>query len=555
MKIKVFIASMLLGLSAFSALAQGYKDGIEFYNVEDYTNAEELLQRNLNAAGTDKALSYYYLGQINLHYGRWSKDTSAKTKYLADAKSYFDKGIAANPACAYNYVGLGGMALLKGDLKGAEAQFKLAEKNAKKDSGVASAIAREYYDANPTTYAKQIAKYIETAGKWNKNDATRFILQGDMEADKSQWSKSAEFYEQALYFDNDNIEAQIKNAKTYRTVNPGYTTQLLEGLLQQHPTSAIVQRQLAENYTTNRAYDKAINIYSTLVENPNHFVQDEVRYTNLLLFNNRAEDALASARALDAKSDDGSNGKFIANRFIFYSLAQLQRWDEAVAAGKKFFDLSATSTDYIERDYSTYCNVLTSAGNTAEALSTLKNAVEIFPENVDFKRMLGNSYYSNDNYDAAIETLLPLATGDKANYSDFYSLGRCYFWKANSQEGEAKDASIRSAVQWFDRAIELDGTNINALYFKARTLKAKYGTQMNIEAFNAFNDAVNLADSKVREGSDKNKYKSVYIDGYNYMGLYYLQQGDKANAKMYLQKQLDFDPEASRMERVACYRK
>ena len=85
MKGKFLIAALLLAGASFSSFAQGYKDGIEFYKIDDLDNAKDLLMRNLNDGQTDKAKAYYYLGQIALHQG----DASG-------AASYFDKGVAAD---------------------------------------------------------------------------------------------------------------------------------------------------------------------------------------------------------------------------------------------------------------------------------------------------------------------------------------------------------------------------------------------------------------------------------------------------------------------------
>ena len=54
MKIKFLIASLVLGAS-ISSYAQGYKDGIEYYKIDQLDNAKELLNRNLNDASTNKA--------------------------------------------------------------------------------------------------------------------------------------------------------------------------------------------------------------------------------------------------------------------------------------------------------------------------------------------------------------------------------------------------------------------------------------------------------------------------------------------------------------------
>jgi hypothetical protein len=67
MKRKFFFASLMLMGASLMMNAQGYKDGIEYYKVDKLDNAKELLERNLNAASTDKAEAFYYLGQISLH--------------------------------------------------------------------------------------------------------------------------------------------------------------------------------------------------------------------------------------------------------------------------------------------------------------------------------------------------------------------------------------------------------------------------------------------------------------------------------------------------------
>ena len=91
MKIKFLIASLVLGAS-ISSYAQGYKDGIEYYKIDQLDNAKELLNRNLNDASTNKAESYYYLGMIEFHKGN-----------LAGAKADFDKGVQADANNPYNY--------------------------------------------------------------------------------------------------------------------------------------------------------------------------------------------------------------------------------------------------------------------------------------------------------------------------------------------------------------------------------------------------------------------------------------------------------------------
>ncbi|MDE7375562.1 MAG: hypothetical protein K2N16_01805, partial [Muribaculaceae bacterium] len=158
MKIKHLLAGaiMCLGLSAF---ADGYTDGIDYYKAGQYGNARTLLNRNLNSAGDAQALVHYYLGQIDLI------DCNK-----AEAKANFAKGIKIDPNNAYNYVGLGALALLNGNDKQADEYFNQALKVGKKNNEITVDIARAYFNADPVKYAKDVTKYLDQAHKDSKHN-------------------------------------------------------------------------------------------------------------------------------------------------------------------------------------------------------------------------------------------------------------------------------------------------------------------------------------------------------------------------------------------------
>lgn len=167
MKSKILL-SLFLGAALFAG-AEGYKDGIEYFKADQFDNAKDILQRNLNNPGTDKAISYYYLGAIDLKKG----DKAA-------AKTSFDNGVAANPECAYNYVGLGEIDLLNGNTSAAESNFKKATGLDKKNYEILVLVARAYYDADPVKYTKEIEKYLAKARKDSKlKEPSIYILEGE----------------------------------------------------------------------------------------------------------------------------------------------------------------------------------------------------------------------------------------------------------------------------------------------------------------------------------------------------------------------------------------
>ncbi len=281
-----FLLSLFIG-SSLIASADGYKDGIEYFKADQFDNAKEILTKNLNNPGTDKALSYYYLGAIDLKNG----DKAA-------AKANFDKGVAANSGCAFNFVGLGQLDLLNGNVKAAEDNFKKAANINKKDAEISVLIARAYYNADPTKYAKEIQKYIDKARKDSKNqEPSIYIFEGDRLMDQNQVGDAAGQYENAIYWQADNSEGYVKYANAYVGVNPGFAIQKLEELVALQPNSALAQRELAEKYYENDQWRKASDTYGKYIQNPNHFPEDRARYSVLLYYGENYQPSLEIAES------------------------------------------------------------------------------------------------------------------------------------------------------------------------------------------------------------------------------------------------------------------
>ena len=252
MKARFFIAALLLAGASLSSFAQGYKDGIEFYKIDDMDNAKVLLMRNLDDAQTDKAEAYYYLGQIAL-----------RQNNVSEAASYFDKGLAANPNNPYNLIGQAAVALKNGG--NASDMISKARKMVKKDCALETEIARVYYNADPVKYAKEIEKCIKQARKWNVTDPTVSNFEGDRYADQRQWGDAAGCYESAFTSDADNVEAYVKYADAYFNVNPTYAIERLREIIGKVPNSALVQRQLAEKLYENGDLANAAKQYGSYI--------------------------------------------------------------------------------------------------------------------------------------------------------------------------------------------------------------------------------------------------------------------------------------------------
>ncbi|MBR5673169.1 MAG: tetratricopeptide repeat protein [Muribaculaceae bacterium] len=529
MKRKFFLASLMLMGASLVANAQGYKDGIEYYKVDKLDNAKELLERNLNSPSTDKAEAFYYLGQIALHQGK-----------VSEAAANFEKGIAANAMNPYNYVGQAAIALKNGgDVK---TLLEKARKLTKKDAKLEMEIARAFYDANPTTYAKDIEKCIKNARKWNPDDPDSYIFEADTKADKKDWGNAAGIYELAFDKDPNNIEAYVKYANTYFNVNPTMAIERLEELQAKVPSSALVQRELAEKYYADNLGAKAAEQYGKYIKNPNHFAQDEVRYVQLLFFGEKYQDSYNLATQLVNRLAPNDENVFYMKRMQLYNLVQLEKWPEAVEAGKSFFaNQLPKGSRYEVRDYTDYGQALQTAGHPEEAIDAYNKAIDLNPKNTDLIRNLGDTYADAENYVKAAEYYQRLVDDGNHKANDLYTLSTYYLGIASTEDLDAatKADALAKAQKYVDEVDELVPGNVRIVNQKAKIAKFREGDNNNGAALAAYNELLQILENK----PDKNEYARYFKYAYNYLATYYFTKGDKATAKTYYQEWLKYDPE------------
>ena len=530
MKRKFFFASLMLMGASLVANAQGYKDGIEYYKVDKLDNAKELLVRNLNSPSTDKAVAYYYLGQIALHQGN-----------VAEAAANFEKGIAANAMNPYNYVGQAAIALKNGgDVK---ALLEKARKLSKKDAKLEVEIARAFYDANPTTYAKDIEKCIKNARKWNADDPDSYIFEADTKADKKDWGNAAGIYELAFDKDPNNIEAYVKYANTYFNVNPEMAIERLEELQAKVPNSALVQRELAEKYYADNLGAKAAEQYGKYIKNPNHFAQDEVRYVQLLFFGEKYQESLDLATSLVNKLNPADSKVFYMKRMQLYNLVQLQKWAEAVEAGRSFFaNAVPQGSNYEVRDYTDFGQALQTAGFAEEAIDAYNKAIDLNPKNTDLIRNLGDTYADAGNFVKAAEYYQRLVNDlENRKSNDLFTLSNYYLGVADSEgvDDATKADALAKSQKYIDEVDKLVPNNVQIVNQKAKIARFREGDTNNGAALAAYQELLSILDAK----ENKADYARYYKYAYNYLATYYFTKGDKATAKTYYQKWLEYDPE------------
>lgn len=520
--------SLMLGAALTAAAQGGYQDGVDNYNAGRLDVAKIILNNTINDASTDKAVSHFYLGNI-----------AVADNNLQDARKNYDAGIAANPRYGYNYIGLGGLELRAGNKSEAEKLFKQAMQSDKKNSALTVAVARAYFEANPTLYAKDVEKYINKALKDSKNsEAAIYVLQGDMKA-KEDPGEAAGLYEMAIAQDDAkgmvNREAYVKYANTYFHVNPNFAIDKLKELNDKEPNSALAQRELAEKYYDNNQFGSACIQYGKYMENPNHFQNDEQRYAGLLYSAGEYQKSLDMANKVLSK--DPNN--FYMQRVILLDKAALKDWAGAEAAGRKLFNHPAA--ELIPNDYTLYGQALSEEGKSEEAVKVLEKAIELNPDDAELLPKLSAVYEKAGQNDKAVEILRKYLDGGNGTTQDIRDMAKRYQSLARTMEKGTPErkATAQDALKYINMAIE-KAPEVGILYADKATIlltanddkpdadmAQAYGTM--IEKFNANPDT-------------KDRYKSYYTSAYYLLGIYYMDT-DKTKAKEYFQKYLEIRPD------------
>lgn len=540
MKFKFILSFALCAGTAFTGFADGYLDGVEYYLAGQENNAEIVLNKTIGDSQTDKSVAYYYLGNIALHNGN-----------IAKAGEYFDLGIAANPEYAFNYIGKGAIALKKNDKDAAKNFFKQAEKIDKKNANVKVDIARSYYMTDSVLYKKDFTNYLKDAKKSDKEEASIYIFEGDMQADQKDYGKSAGYYENAIMYDMERPIAYVKYANTYFHIDPNIAIAKLKEIVDKNPNSALAQRELAEKYYENNQWTKAAEQYKYVIDNPNRFPSDEARYVVLLYFGERYQESIERAKQMLAQG----HSEFLMKRMLFLNEASLKNYPEAEAQACIFFATPQEGNNtFTANDYTTFGDVLLNLDKNEDAIAAFENALKVNPDKKEILKDLSAAYTAAagkeknpDLYKAAADKYQQFI--DSGEYEKDYDLNDLFILTGRYQNVIATALDPLVKKEAFEKGIETVNTvhekaakDYRIMQRKARIIRLYNGEDNKTQdAVDAYLETVKMVNEDADLAAEKKD--GILSEAYLYVGTYYLmQQKDTPKAKEYFELVYQLNP-------------
>ncbi|SHF68617.1 Tetratricopeptide repeat-containing protein [Flavobacterium fluvii] len=532
-----FMASVSFGNAQDIAQARKAIDG------EQYENAKSMLKSILKASPIDGRANFL-LGNVYLIQ---SETDSAKIAY--------DKGLAGTDGAKLNYVGLGVIDLDKGNTVGAEANFALAIKDAKKkDVEGLIAIGRAYTYSTKPNFKKAI-EVLNKAKEINPNDANVQLALGDAyNSDKNQ-NDAYVAYRNAFQIDPTLLRAKmqlgvlLKGAKSYDEA-----IKALNEVIAINPNYGPVYREMAETYykwgrnkpsKSEEYMQTAIKYYEKYLSLTDQSLHSRMRHADFLVL-------VKDYKALEIEANkmiemDKVNPRIF--RYLGYSAYENGNAEVAIKSLESF--IANPNNKVISKDYLYLGTAKFKKGLSADGLSIdpvlydsgmadIKKAVEMEPSIIEELNEVGKKIFTLKLFKEAA-AIFEIGTTDPEfkNYVEdniYYGLSVYY---ANNKKDVIPDAAaLQKADLAFEKVTVASPTYLDGYFYRGRTNSLMGNDPMTIKYYEEY--VAKVAEKGPEEMAKPTVLKRI-IESYNTIAASYANT-DKVKAAEYFNKTLTLDP-------------
>ncbi|RDC66280.1 tetratricopeptide repeat protein [Adhaeribacter pallidiroseus] len=509
-----YILAFSASFVATTGFAQSVQDIQRLVEVERYKEAKASLRR-LSTSNPNEEVSYY-LGDLYLKEG---KPDSANV--------IFSQALAKDDKSALSMIGLGKVALAKGNTAEAERQFDAAVKRTKgKDANIFKQIGRAYADTDVKDITKALG-YIGEANKITKNnDAAAYITLGDIhQKNPNGGGEAMNAYDRAIQIDPNNATAFMKKGQLFvRSKNYNEAQAAFEKVIALNPNFAPAYRELGEmNYFVGK-YDRAVENFKKYRSMAENSIDTQIKYASFLFLTEDYAGTLAEAQQV--LQQDPNN--LVMNRLMAYSLYKTNKVPEALQAMEKYFQLAqADPTKIIASDYAYYGRMLADTGKPAEATANLEKALAMDPQNLDVQNEAAGAYVKAKQYDKAI-AMYKTKIAAKPSLVDNFKLADVYLAAEKFDTADSLYAGIIQARPEYATAY-LRRAQVAEAKDKGQTGAAKTAYEEYIKV--ASQDPTKAASNK----------QGLFVANY-YLGFQAYKAKDLATAKTYWTAAKSLDP-------------
>lgn len=531
--LKLFAVFVLL---CFRVVAQNpLDDAKKEIDNENYLKAKKILLGVLKDGTGDKDKVPYFLGNAYL-----------KNDEADSAKIFYRMVGGAENHTKWGYLAYGRLNLLNGNVKEAKELFdKAAVKSGMKDAEILFQIGDALFSPTQTDLTLALS-YFEDAYKIDNKNYMNLLELGDAYLKNSEGGKAMSKYESAAELYPKLAQAHIKigrlsrDGRIYDEAINAY-----KKAIEIDPNNAIAHKELGESYFLSKKYDLAKPEFKKYIELNKDDADAKTRFLTFLFQSKEYEQCASEAQNMLA--DDPTN--FIILRAIFYSDYELQRYKEGMEMAQRFW-IAAPTSKVKPYDYVETAKLANKTGDTTIAAKYIAIALKVDSNNDELLGDYGLLMYNSKKYydAAAIYSQKVNRFPNKIKFYDNYYLGRSYYYialafKSKKDNAAAKDSATYYFIQADSAFSKLTNNSNYATYPDSWQWRAKANYNLDPEMKTGAAKPFYEQYITVAEAKDPTKYKTFLLESYQYLGAYYLNAKDKDNAKKYLDKALQLDPE------------
>ena len=495
-------------LTGVAVSAQNLPAARQSIELERYSEAKRQLlpnQSNPEAA--------YELGRLYLKQEK------------ADSAAYFFDMASKNNSFPLATIASGRALLAQGKKAEADAQFDAATKATKnKDPKIFAAIGQAYAEADVKDNQKGVDA-INQAIKLNKRDDAVWLADlGDIYSRRDNGGGDAmNAYERAIKADGGYTRAYYRKGElSFRARNGAEALNSFNKVTTINSNYAPVYRELATMYFYAGKPDLAVENMKKYTDMAEKTTATQATYAAFLYTSKNYPEALTQIQEVLAKDPNNVT----MNRLLFYSLYESNQNDQALAAMEKYNSL-VPADKRITDDYVYQGKILTKAGRADEGIALIEKAIAANPDKAsDLQNDLVQAYILKKDYAKAEGVLRKKLSAGTPALTDQVRLANVYSIDKKYAQADSLLNIVITARPTYTAGYLMRAQANSNLDPELKQGLAKQHYEKYIEVAKA----------------DPTKNQAGLAEAYRYLGAYYYNAGNKAQAISSYQQALAVNP-------------
>ncbi len=530
--LKAFTGITLV-IASLTVKAQDFAAALNMTYQQQFEAADAAFDKLVKAEPANGKY-YYYSGENQLA-SYFVDPANISFKTIGNkAKEKFDRGVAANPEEALNYVGLGKVALIEGDKPAADANFAKAQSFLpvkKSKTGISKAdqaiilirIAEAYVQVGSTDTAT-VFSLFRRAEQLDSRNPDLWLARGDYWFyTLNDGSSAARDYKLSQDLMPQSTRARVRLGQLYtRIKNYPDALNYYQEAINIDPSFAPAYLEMGFLNAKTNNKEESKQYFRKYLDLSKSNIAAKRNYANMLIQAEEYPEAIKEIKEILAVDSATFND---LNRALAYSYFEEKQYPTANYYMNKFF-ANAPAEKITSKDYMYSGRILIKNGQDSLGVSQLLNAFERDTNNLDLLGEIATSYVKMKKHELAAKTYQEKINRSKGSTNDYYKMARAYFDAKLWTEADSALAMVNRLSPDFEPAY----------LFRARVYS-------NLDPDTKEGLAKPYYDLVVEKAlADPAKYSKDLLESYSYLGYYYLVNRQYCESLMYWDKILGIDP-------------